>query len=93
MSRRAIFILLVILLATIAVNIPILSQPFGRDQGIFAYIGDGMRHGFVPYRDSWDHKPPGIDVTYFLAFSLFGRTMPAVHILETLGIMLGVVLV
>lgn len=93
MSRRAIIILLIILLATIAVNIPILSQPFGRDQGIFAYIGDGMRHGFVPYRDSWDHKPPGIDVTYFLAFSLFGRTMPAVHILETLGIMLGVVFV
>jgi 4-amino-4-deoxy-L-arabinose transferase-like glycosyltransferase len=83
--------LFAILLATLLINLPTWNQPFGRDQGIFAYIGDGVRQGYVPYRDSWDHKPPGIDFAYATAFTLFGRTMPAVHALETLSILATVV--
>lgn len=30
-----------------------------RDGGVFLYIADQMLHGAVPYRDVWDHKPPG----------------------------------
>jgi len=60
----------------------VISEPFGRDQGIFAYIGDTILHGGVPYRDAWDHKTPGLYAIYALAFSLFGRAMPSVHLLE-----------
>lgn len=40
-----------------------------RDSGVFAYVGRAIASGGVPYRDTWDHKPP---VIYFLnALGLF----------------------
>ncbi|MBI5956920.1 MAG: glycosyltransferase family 39 protein [Chloroflexi bacterium] len=85
MSFRAkAFWLSLLILVTILANLPLLYQPFGRDQGIFAYIGDGLNHGLVPYRDAWDHKPPGIYFVYALAFSLFGREMTSLRLLETI---------
>ncbi|MFI5178808.1 MAG: glycosyltransferase family 39 protein, partial [Vicinamibacterales bacterium] len=32
----------------------------------------GMSRGLVLYRDVWDHKPPGIFLSYLAAFNLFG---------------------
>jgi hypothetical protein len=31
-----------------------------RDYGIFAYIGQQIVLGRLPYKDAWDHKPPAI---------------------------------
>ena len=38
-----------------------LSPPVGRDSSAFAYVGEGILAGEVPYLDRWDHKGP---VTY-----------------------------
>ena len=38
-----------------------LSPPTGRDASAFAYVGQGILAGEVPYLDRWDHKGP---VTY-----------------------------
>jgi hypothetical protein len=46
------------------VRLPSIVQPMGADQGLYAYVGDVIRSGGLPYRDAWDQKPPAIHVTY-----------------------------
>ncbi|MFN8532210.1 MAG: glycosyltransferase family 39 protein [Dehalococcoidia bacterium] len=77
----------VVAIGFVALSVPLLAQPFGRDQGIFATIADAISRGQLPYRDAWDHKPPGIDYAYALAFRLFGRSWTSVHLLELLAIL------
>lgn len=48
----------------LALRLPSLAQPAGADQGLYAYVGQRLLAGEVPYRDAWDQKPPGIHVTY-----------------------------
>ena len=36
----------------------------GPDQGLYAYVGERIRHGELAYRDAWDQKPPGIHYVY-----------------------------
>ena len=67
-----------------AANIAVFS--FGRDQGIYALLGDGLLHGKLPYRDLWDFKPPGIYFVYAIAQALFGKTMLAVRLVEIAGL-------
>lgn len=50
------------------VLLPTLAFPFGRDQAVFAYVGEVIARGGMPYRDAWDLKPPGVYLAYaFLA--------------------------
>jgi hypothetical protein len=44
------------------------------DGAVFAVIGDAVAHGAMPYRDAWDHKPPGV----YLVNALAGVTLPEV---------------
>ena len=60
------------------------SEPPGLDQGLFAYFGQHIPQGDVPYRDIWDSKPPGIFYLYALAFGLFGDQMGSVYLFESL---------
>jgi 4-amino-4-deoxy-L-arabinose transferase-like glycosyltransferase len=46
------------------------NQPFQMDEGVYAYIGWGMLDGLVPYKEVFDHKPPGIYLLYSLVFLL-----------------------
>ncbi len=69
----------------------VLVFSFGRDQGIYAQVASSMLEGQVPYRDSWDFKPPGIFFLYSTAFALFGKSMIAPRLLEVAA-MLGAVL-
>jgi len=70
--------------------IQILTFSFGRDQSIYALVGEGVLHGKMPYRDLWDFKPPGIFLVYALAQGLFGRGMVAIRLLEVLGMVASV---
>ena len=65
----------------------ILVFSFGRDQGIYALVGEGILHGQVPYRDLWDFKPPGIFFVYALAQGIFGKTMLAPRVVEVLSLL------
>ncbi len=51
---------------------PTLFYPYGRDQGVFAYVGAALARGELPYRDVWDLKPPGI----YLLYALLARLAP-----------------
>ena len=43
-----------------------------------------MLHGYLPYRDIFDHKPPLIYVWYAASFLLFGQNIVAPRILAAL---------
>lgn len=69
----------------------ILVFSFGRDQGIYGLVAEGMLEGEVPYRDRWDFKPPGIFFVYASSFFVFGKTMMAPRLVEAIMI-IGAVL-
>ena len=55
------------------VRLPSLVQPMGADQGLYAYVGDRIAAGDLPYRDAWDQKPPAIHYTYAMLRSIWPR--------------------
>lgn len=65
----------------------VLLFSFGRDQSIFAAVGEGILNGEMPYRERWDFKPPGIFLVYALAQGLFGKTMLGIRLLEVGGML------
>ncbi|HVL67116.1 MAG TPA: hypothetical protein VM364_07620 [Vicinamibacterales bacterium] len=48
----------------VILRLPSLAQPMGADQGLYAYVGERILAGELPYRDAWDQKPPAIHYTY-----------------------------
>lgn len=74
--------LLLVLLLALLVGLPTLWLPFENDHGIYAYVGDVITHGGLPYRDAWDVKPVGVYYLYALAFELFGRREWAPRVLD-----------
>ena len=76
LSKKLPYLLAAAVFVTIlASRLPAVNQPFGRDQGIFACVGQNILKGSVPYRDLWDQKPPGIHFTYAFFIWLFGDSM------------------
>lgn len=64
------------------------------DGSVFALIGDAVAHGRIPYRDLWDHKPPGV----YLVNAAAGVALPFVGVwarawlvswLSTIGALVG----
>ncbi len=47
-----------------ALRLPAVVQPAGGDQGLYAYVGQRILQGELPYRDAWDQKPPAIHFAY-----------------------------
>jgi hypothetical protein len=61
----------ILAVALLLVRLPSVVQPAGGDQGIYAYVGQSILKGEVPYRDAWDQKPPGIHFTYAAMLALW----------------------
>jgi hypothetical protein len=51
--------------------VPSLVQPAGADQDLYAYVGQEILRGGLPYRDAWDQKPPAVHYTYAAMFALW----------------------
>lgn len=59
------FWLIILLIVTFILRVPSLFEPFSYgDETIYLTLGEGIRKGFVLYRDLHDNKPP---LLYFLA--------------------------
>ena len=87
LARSANAALVVVSLAAIAFLLLILlTFRYGRDQGIYAVVGDVVLSGGAPYRDAWDFKPPLIYFIYAGARGLFGPGMLAIRLVEALGL-------
>jgi 4-amino-4-deoxy-L-arabinose transferase-like glycosyltransferase len=62
------------------VRAPLVSVPFERDEGEYAYIAQRILAGDVPYRDAFDQKPPGTFYVYAGAFALLGESLETIHL-------------
>jgi len=74
-----ILLLLLLAFATI-MEIPVLFEPWGGDQGGYGYVAWGILKGKVPYKDMYSLTGYGIFFTYALLFKIFGLKMVSVHI-------------
>jgi 4-amino-4-deoxy-L-arabinose transferase-like glycosyltransferase len=79
--------LLVVLGVSAVLGSSSLIYPFGRDQGIFAYIADLALHGKTMYRDIVMGVLPMTVVVHELALILFGHSMTAIRVLDLLWTM------
>lgn len=77
-------------IVVLVIGLPTLTYPIGWDQSIYAYIGDAITRGLVPYRDAWGHNAPGGYYLYALAFSLAGNTAITVYLLALAATLAGV---
>jgi hypothetical protein len=77
--KRTVLFIAIIVLLTSAIRVPLLSIPFERDEGAYAYIAWRLGHHELPYRDWIDQKPPGVYLVYRLALSLPLDPIRSVH--------------
>lgn len=68
----------------LALYLPFLTEPFMRDEGLFAAVAQLMLDGGIPYRDAFDNKPPLIFGWYALSFLLFGENVWAPRLMVAL---------
>lgn len=57
----------------------LLSVPFERDEGEYAYAGQLILQGIVPYDLAYTMKLPGVSTLYAFMMLLFGQTHEGVH--------------
>jgi hypothetical protein len=78
-------LLLALACVLFVVRLPSLVQPMGADQGLYAYVGDVIRSGGLPYRDAWDQKPPAIHLTYAVMRAILPRdaAVPATDLIAS----------
>ena len=72
------FLALVLLLAII-VRLRLASVPFERDEGEFAYAGQLMLQGVLPFDSLYNMKMPGIYAAYAVIMAALGSPPAAVH--------------
>lgn len=62
-----------------ALRAPLVPVPLERDEGAFAAVGSAILAGEIPYRDVFDHKPPGTYYAYALGLAVVPPTVAGVH--------------
>src|SRR4030095_9588147 len=58
------------------------TYPFGWAQGLFAWVGDAIFRGGLPYRDAWDFKGPLLYYVYALAQWLLGVHLWSIRVVD-----------
>ena len=66
-----------------------LTWPFGWDQGIYAWMGDVINQGGLPYRDAWDLKGPLSPYIFAGTQLLFGHSMWAIRLFDLLMLLVA----
>ncbi|WP_164084930.1 ArnT family glycosyltransferase [Pseudazoarcus pumilus] len=64
----------------VALRWNLLDVPLDRDEGGFAYIGQIINAGGLPYQDATDHKPPLVFYLYALAQRVFPESATGIHL-------------
>jgi hypothetical protein len=73
-------LLILVLLATIALRLHLLQVPLDRDEGEYAYAGQMILQGYLPYLSVYNMKMPGVYGAYALAMAVFGQTITGIHL-------------
>ncbi|MBI9084523.1 MAG: glycosyltransferase family 39 protein [Desulfobacterales bacterium] len=64
----------------IFVRLRLLSVPLERDEGEFAYAGQLLLQGILPFESIYNMKMPGIYVAYAAMMAFLGRSSTAIHL-------------
>jgi 4-amino-4-deoxy-L-arabinose transferase-like glycosyltransferase len=76
---RPTLLLFGIFILALGLRSQIAAIPFERDEGEYAYIAQRWLEGELPYRGSFDQKPPGVFAVYAVCQRLFGESPAAIH--------------
>jgi hypothetical protein len=76
----------VLLAVPVALTAPFFADPFSRDEAVYAVVARLLLEGDQPYRDVFDHKPPGVYLWYSLAFLVFGESEAGPRVLGALAL-------
>ena len=71
--------LLAILLSSAVVRYGLLDVPLERDEGEYAYGGQLLLQGILPYQQMYSMKLPGIYAAYAGVLAVFGQTHTGIH--------------
>jgi hypothetical protein len=72
-------VLAAVLLLILSIRYRLLGVPFERDEGEYAYMGNLILQGGVPYLDAYNMKLPGIFAMYSLFIAFFGNSPTGIH--------------
>jgi hypothetical protein len=59
-----------------------LTYPFNNDNALYAYMGELLLHGRLPYIGSWDQNFPAIVVVHSVQILISGHSQLAFHIFD-----------
>jgi len=68
-----------VLVAVALIRLRLLGVPFERDEGEYAYLGNLILNGGLPYRDAYNMKLPGVYGMYALIIAAFGSSPAGIH--------------
>ncbi|MBF0555813.1 MAG: glycosyltransferase family 39 protein, partial [Nitrospirae bacterium] len=67
-------------LTVVFIRIRLLGIPLERDEGEYAYMGQLISHGVIPYKEAYSMKLPGTAFMYYVIMSVFGRGIAGIHL-------------
>lgn len=72
--------LVLVLVSVAVVRLRLANVPLERDEGEYAYAGQLILQGVVPYQLVYNMKFPGVYYGYSLILALFGQTAWGIHV-------------
>ncbi len=85
-------VLVGVMLAVFYAHSPAITSVPSRDASVYVYSGQQLLRGALPYRDFWDHRPPGLFYLNAVGLILGGGSIWGVWALEALCLCGAVVL-
>jgi len=79
LRRRAWIMVGLTVLFVLGVRVRLREMPLERDEGEYAYAGQLILHGFLPYKDAYTMKLPGTYAAYAGIMAVFGQTPSGIH--------------
>lgn len=73
------WVIVAIVLFSAIIRYGLLDVPLERDEGEYAYAGQLILQGLLPYQDLYNMKLPGIYAVYAIMLSIFGQTHTGIH--------------
>ncbi|GFE62128.1 glycosyltransferase family 39 protein [Geobacter sp. AOG2] len=86
-----ILLLMMIVALSLIVRLRFLAEPFDCDEGWYAYMGQEILRGSLPYRDLPEMKPPGGFYLYAAGIALFGPTAVGVRLYSLIISMISII--
>ena len=72
--------LVLIILLTVVIRLGLVDVPLERDEGEYAYGGQLILQGRLPYQQMHSMKLPGIYMVYACMLAMLGQTHQAIHL-------------